>query len=63
VCTHALFCPFLWFDPRRRLSLAPTRNALKPSRAEAVKAGPPSTAHRRLGLDGFEHDGMLGASG
>jgi hypothetical protein len=36
---------------------------LCPSRAGAVRAGRLFGGHRRLGLDGFEHDGTLDAVG
>jgi hypothetical protein len=50
--------------PRRRLSLAPTARTLKPSRAEAVNGWPRERATaKRLGLEGFEHDGTMGVSG
>ena len=42
---------------------APTRSFHTPARAEVVKAGRLFGGHRRLGLDGFEHDGTLDAVG
>ena len=42
---------------------APTRSFLWPSRTGAVRAGRLFGGHRRLGLDGFEHDGTLDAVG
>jgi hypothetical protein len=41
---------------------APTRTSTSSARAEAVKDGRVS-AHRRLVLDGFEHDGTVAVVG
>ena len=50
------------FDLTARF-FAPTRSFLWPSRTGAVRAGRLFGGHRRLGLDGFEHDGTLDAVG
>ena len=68
-------CPFrsilLTGDDRRRIQarfFVPTRASLTPARAGAVKVGRRATlaactALARPHLDGFEHDGSLGAVG
>ncbi|WP_247450571.1 hypothetical protein, partial [Bradyrhizobium sp. 180] len=64
-----IFCPssVSLFDLKARF-FVPTRGSLAPSRAGAVKVGRRASlaacsAVARPHLDGFEHDGMLGAIG
>ena len=59
---YLFFSSVSLFDLTARF-FAPTRSFLWPSRTGAVRAGRLFGGHRRLGLDGFEHDATLDAVG